>query len=83
MMRLILERNCMRKDEQGRVCPETLGEYYDLFEALGGDNCGSCVFLKEKIDLSPKGIQEKVIADDSQMMMLLCSMISVKHEDGK
>ena len=68
----------MRKDEDGNVCPETLGEYYDLCKGLGGEDCKACVFLKEKIDSHEKGRDERVIAADSQMRLLLFPMLMVK-----
>lgn len=65
----------MRKDEDGNVCPETLGEYFDLVKAMvGGDN-DACRFLQDKIDLSPNGREEKVLVPDSQMRMLLIPMM--------
>lgn len=66
----------MRKDETGSSCPETLGEYYDLCAALGGVECKACTFLKGKIDSHEKGREELVLAADSQMRMLLFSMLT-------
>lgn len=66
----------MRKDENGDACCETLGEYYDLCKGLAGDDCKACIFLKEKIDA--QGRNERVIAADSQMRMLLFPMLVVK-----
>jgi uncharacterized protein (DUF3820 family) len=51
------------------ICPETLGEYYDLFVILRGADHFACTLLKEKIDA--QGRDEKVTANNSQMMMLL------------
>lgn len=63
----------MRQDEKGDPCPETLGEYRDLCAALGGKNCRAVIFLDEKI--AAQGREEKVIAEDSQMRLLLMPML--------
>jgi len=68
----------MRKDEQGEQCPETLGEYRDLCAALGGEGCNAVAFLDKKVADSPNGRDEKVIAPDSQMRMLLFPMLLKK-----
>lgn len=66
----------MRKDENGNNCPETLGEYYDLCLALGGNDCEAVFLLEEKI--KKQGRDEKVIAPDSQMRFLLLPLILKK-----
>jgi hypothetical protein len=62
----------MRTDEEGNQCPGTLGEYRDFCKALGGGTDNEAVaFLDKKIEESPNGRDEEVIAADSQMRMLL------------
>ncbi len=63
----------MRTDETGSACPETLGEYRDLCAAIGGADCRAVKFLDEKI--AEAGRDEKVIADDFQMRILLFPML--------
>lgn len=63
----------MRKDEKGNRCPETLGEYRDLCEALGGEDCAAVEFLDNKI--KDQGRDEKVMQPDSQMRAILMPMI--------
>lgn len=63
----------MRKDENGKPCPETLGEYRDMCNAIGGDKCKAVIFLDEKI--KKDGRDEIVLADDSQMRMILMPML--------
>lgn len=69
----------MRKDENGDVCPETLGEYYAITKAMFGEQMGkkALEFLQEKIDKAPNGKDEKVISDDSQMRGLIFNMINL------
>lgn len=64
----------MRKDENGDQCPETLGEYYDIVKTIFGEHSKQVEFLKGKIDSSPNGRDEIVIAPDSQVRGLLFSM---------
>lgn len=63
----------MRKDENGKPCPGTLGEYRDMCSAIGGDKCKAVIFLDEKI--KKDGRDEIVLADDSQMRMILMPML--------
>jgi len=51
--------------------PSTLGTYKKL-SAVFGDKAEA--FIQKKIDESPNGEDEMVIADEGQMMMLLASM---------
>jgi hypothetical protein len=71
----------MRKDEEGNLVPETLGEYRDLCAAIGGINCRAVQILDEKIAESPDGVKEKVIAPDSQMRMLLMPMLAQPRQE--
>ncbi len=52
--------------------PSTLGTYKKL-AMLFGDK--AVKFIQDKIDESPNGKEEEVIADESQMLILLGSMI--------
>lgn len=63
----------MRTDEDGNECPETLGEYRDLCAAIGGEKNKAVEFLDKKIAEASR--DEKVIAADSQMRMLLMPMM--------
>ena len=50
----------------------TLGEYKKLAAMFGPK---AVKFIQDKIDASPQGEKEEVLADESQMMHLLGSMI--------
>jgi hypothetical protein len=63
----------MRKDEKGKPCPETLGEYRRLCAAIGGEDCKAVKLLDEKIKEAKKG--KKVLTEDSQMRMLLMPLL--------
>lgn len=63
----------MRKDESGKDCPATLGEYRDLCAALGGVECRAVKFLDERI--AAQGREAVVLAADSQMRALLFPML--------
>lgn len=65
----------MRKDECNNDCPSTLGEYLALVKILGMPNNKAVKFLQDKIDNSPNGENELVLAPDSQMRMILMSMM--------
>lgn len=65
----------MRRDENGNLCPETLGEYRDLCAALGTEQCEAARWLDGKIADAPRGRDEIVIASDLQMRMLLFPML--------
>lgn len=66
----------MRTDEEGNPCPATLGEYRALCRALGGADCRAVEFLDRKIQ--DQGHDQPVLADDSQMRMLLMPMLIQK-----
>lgn len=55
--------------------PKTLGDYRDIFAALAGEGSRAVKFIDDKIQQSPKGRNERVIADETQMMFLLASLI--------
>jgi len=63
----------MRTDETGQPCPATLGEYRDTMIAFLRDDQNPAVrFLDDKI--AEQGRNERVLADDSQMRVLLFSL---------
>lgn len=66
----------MRKDENGGECPATLGEYRDMCLALSSEDSQAVKFLDDKI--AEQGRDEKVIAADSQMRMMLMPMLVCK-----
>jgi len=74
----------MRTDEAGNSAPATLGEYFDLCEALeggrGSGGAAACRLLKEKIGGSPGGRDEEVIASDSQVRQLLMPLLAKTWE---
>ena len=49
----------------------TLGNYRKLSAAFFGEQSGAVKFLDTKIAESPKGEDEEVLADESQMIQLL------------
>jgi hypothetical protein len=57
------------------VKPQTLGDYRDIFAALAGEGSRAVKFIDDKIQQSPKGRNDKVIVDESQMMFLFASLI--------
>lgn len=68
----------MRTDEEGNQCPSTLGEYLELCQAIGGEDCKAVQFLREKIAQESTGAAADVIAPDSQMRALLMPMLIQK-----
>lgn len=52
-----------------------LGSYYDNCKALLGEECSATKFFADKIKDSPEGRNEEVLADESQMMFLIGSMV--------
>lgn len=60
----------MRKLSTGD--PSTLGTYKKL-ASIFGDRAVS--FIQKKIDASPNGEEEEVLADETQMLYLLASMM--------
>jgi hypothetical protein len=64
----------MRKDEEGNDVPGTLFEYRDLCRAIGGPECAAVKFLEKKI-AENKGLDDEIIAPDSQMRALLMPML--------
>jgi hypothetical protein len=51
----------------------TLGDYRDACVAIAGENCKAVKFLDKKI--AAQGRDETVLADDSQMWILLTPML--------
>lgn len=64
----------MRKNASGEPSLSTLGEYRDFCYALG-PNSKAVQFLDRKIQESPGGRDEEVVAPDSQMRALLFPML--------
>lgn len=52
----------------------TLGNYLKMTRLVWGDDSKQVEFLTEKIDKSPHGKDEEVLADESQMLVLLASL---------
>ncbi len=51
--------------------PSTLGSYLKLCSIFFGDDSPQVKFINDKIATSPNGVDEEVIAEESQMMFLL------------
>lgn len=60
--------------------PQTLGEYRDIFAALTGEDNAAVKFLDSKIAV--QGRDEPVLADPTQMMLLLASMLNEGVDDN-
>ena len=56
----------------------TLGNYKKLSILFFGADSEQVAFLNKKISESPHGEDEEVIADESQMLFLLSSLIKEK-----
>lgn len=54
--------------------PSTLKSYKQLCDVFFGAESLQSKFISEKINTSPNGEDEEVIAEESQMMYLLVSM---------
>lgn len=67
----------MRKDEDGNVCPGTLGEYRDLCAAIGGADCDAVHWLDAQI--AEQGRDIPVLAADSQMRVILMPRLVTKN----
>lgn len=52
----------------------TLGNYRDLANAFFGEDSPQVKFLDKKIDESPNGRDEEVIADEGQVLYLLAHL---------
>ena len=52
----------------------TLESYLMLCNLVFGEGSAQSKFIQSKVDESPNGLKEEVIADESQMLMLLGSM---------
>lgn len=49
----------------------TLGNYMILTRIFFGEGSKAVAYLQKKIDESPNGVDEEVVADESQMVHLL------------
>ncbi len=56
----------------------TLGKYRDLCAFIGGEDCRAVQFLDDKIAHDRDGRDAEVLADDSQMWLLLAPMLIEK-----
>lgn len=52
----------------------TLGNYRKLAVPVFGEQSGAVKFLDQKINESPHGHNEEVLADEAQMIQLLASL---------
>lgn len=66
----------MKKLSTGQA--STLGNYLNLTKMFFGETSPAVKFLQDKIDKSPMGAEEEVIADESQMLHLLVTT----HNNG-
>ena len=57
----------------------TLGGYRDISATVLGESSPAVKYLDDKISRSPNGREEAVLADESQMLLLLVSI----HERSK
>jgi hypothetical protein len=53
----------------------TLRSYRDMSSAVFGEDSKPVRFFEEKAAVSPNGLDEEVVAPESQMMLLILSMI--------
>lgn len=61
--------------------PSTLATYRMLTVALFGEDSRAVAFLDQKIAESPNGADEVVIADETQMLLLLVSVEYGKNSE--
>lgn len=54
--------------------PSTLGTYRTLASALWGEDSDAVAYLDDRIAESPNGADEGVIADETQMLVLLAQV---------
>jgi len=54
--------------------PSTLATYRMLASALWGEDSDAVRFLDKKISVSPNGADERVLADETQMLTLLAQV---------
>lgn len=54
--------------------PSTLKSYKQICDIFFGADSLQAKFISEKINISPNGEDEEVIAEESQMMYLLASL---------
>lgn len=56
--------------------PSTLGSYQKLCNIFFGEDSAQAKFINERIATNPNGVDEEVIAEESQMMYLLFNIES-------
>jgi len=54
--------------------PSTLGSYLKLCNIFFGEDSVQAKFINQKIASNPNGVDEEVVADESQMMYLLFNL---------
>lgn len=54
--------------------PSTLGSYLKLCEMFFGSDSVQANFINQKIASNPNGVDEEVVAEESQMMYLLFNL---------
>lgn len=54
--------------------PSTLGSYLKICNIFFGEDSPQSKFIQTKVNESPNGLEEEVIAAESQMMYLLASL---------
>lgn len=59
---------------------KTLGVYRAVCVVLAGEGSRAVKYFDDKIQQSPKGQDEEIIADESQMMFLIASLIKDKED---
>ncbi len=56
----------------------TLGNWLKLVKTFMGEDCPAAQYLQQKIDNSPNGADEEVIADEPQLLHTLANMNRAK-----
>lgn len=59
---------------------KTLGDYRAVCVVLAGEGSRAVKYFDDKIQQSPKGQDEEIIADESQMMFLIAFLIKDKGD---
>ena len=55
--------------------PNTLKTWRKIAVTIGGENTAATAFFDEKISSSPNGENEKVFADETQILYLITQML--------
>lgn len=62
--------------------PSTLGSYLALTKQVFGETSPACKFIEDKISESPHGVDEEVVADETQVIQLLLAAHKNGYERG-